>query len=654
MTDANMFKTVDSDGYIVLSKEEYSKLFSSCISMLKKVTDIDAQEITIIEGEPLRYKSKGVLIPDMEDSVWTAETFNFFLEHLAQEYIPNVVPSGSKRINPNFFDLLVLSEGKYYKDFAVSARGKVLRVHAVSLYEGSRNTRTKYCFTIRVVPQDMPVYSDLNLPEAFQKATTLKSGLVLISGHTASGKALTANTKIPTPYGIVELKDLNVGDVVFDRNGNQTLVSGVYPQGVQDVYSVKLEDGRVVLCNLEHLWTYYNDNGELETSPLSEILKKDYKGLKIPTNKPVTYALKKDLPKVNHFDDVVIENLLKDYVYGTLEQREDLLKVLLNNYGEISHNERVSVLVSELVKEDVLNLIRSLGLIVTEEKDTFGTHLEIHCSQDILLGCNIVSDYLEVFESKGYHRISINEIKPLGYAEEQICIKVENNEHLFLANDFVVTHNTTTVASLINAINTNPSMRRSILTIEDPVEFVHNPAQAVILQRAIGINTESYTEATSNAVRENVDTVVIGELREPEAMDNAIRLAEMGKLVFATIHSNSPSDVIERIVAEFSGDLQESIRSRLFETVVGVIHQKLEILVDDKTGVERQIPSSSGFLITNSIQRAEFRKNRTRQGVNSIVNEKEFGFSYLDSYNELVKKGVIQDTPANKAKLCPK
>lgn len=212
----------------------------------------------------------------------------------------------------------------------------------------------------------------------------------------------------------------------------------------------------------------------------------------------------------------------------------------------------------------------------------------------------------------------------------------------------------TTIASLINAINKNPAIRRSILTIEDPVEYVHKSSQAMVLQRAIGINTANYTDATKDALRENVDTVVIGELREAEAMDNAIRLAEMGKLVFATVHCNGAEDAINRIVDEFPGEIQESVRSRLAEVVVGIMHQNLEVVRNEKTGKDEQIPCSSGFLIQDSNQKSILRKDYSRRGISKIINEESFGFSYTASYKELVSKGIILDTPQNKSKLIPK
>lgn len=228
------------------------------------------------------------------------------------------------------------------------------------------------------------------------------------------------------------------------------------------------------------------------------------------------------------------------------------------------------------------------------------------------------------------------------------------NSGLVLISGHTGSGKSTTIASLINAINKNPAIRRSILTIEDPVEFVHKSSQAMILQRAIGINTEDYTQATKDALRENVDTVVIGELREVEAMDNAIRLAEMGKLVFATVHCNSAEDAINRIVDEFPGDIQESVRSRIAEVIVGIMHQNLEVVRNEKSKKDEQIPSASGFLIQNANQKSELRDDYSRKGIAKIINSKPWGFSYEKSYRELINRGIILDTPANKNKLVPK
>lgn len=631
--------------YVTLTDSEKNGLLQDIVELLKKATLTDAQEITIISGETIYFKSNGVLEPMLDLKVWTDDTFNYFLEHLAMERLPHIAPSEKNELYSEFFDEMV-DNNDYFKDFSVKVKEKTLRIHAVSIYNGAGVKRKfNYCFTIRVVPNDIPEYKDLNLPKLFEKTTTLTSGLVLISGHTGSGKALASDTLLPSPKGFVQIGNLKVGDTVFDRLGKPTNVTGVYPQGLHDTYQVLFEDGRTSRCNLEHLWTYVGNDGVLYTKTLKEMLAEGVREVidgdtkfrfNVPLNGKVEYPTK----KLEIAPKALGENILKnpnkfieipeDYLTGDIEQREELFHTILKDETSVFKTDNTHLLLN------IRELGFSLGYVMNVQENPTGDSIEYSIA------------YIAYKET-----LKIVAIEQEKEMTEHVCIKVDNPEELFLTEDYIVTHNTTTIASLVNAINRNPSLRRSILTIEDPIEFVYKSSQAIILQRGIGINTPSYTIATQNALRENVDTVVIGELREAEAMDNAIRLAEMGKLVFATVHCNSPADAIDRIVAEFPGDLQDSVRARLFESVVGVLHQNLELVLNETTGKEEQIPSASGFLIQNSNQKSEFRRNQTRAGVYEIVNTKPWGFSYRESYEELVSRGVIKDTPENKSKLVP-
>src|SRR5699024_11714640 len=109
-------------------------------------------------------------------------------------------------------------------------------------------------------------------------------------------------------------------------------------------------------------------------------------------------------------------------------------------------------------------------------------------------------------------------------------------------------------------------LRRVITVIEDPIEFVHKSQNARIIQRRVGDNVPSYERATNDSLRESSDVVVLGELRSGEEMSNALRLAEVGKFVIATIHANSVPHTVDRLVGEFLNE-QEHYRTRLLENL---------------------------------------------------------------------------------------
>ena len=211
---------------------------------------------------------------------------------------------------------------------------------------------------------------------------------------------------------------------------------------------------------------------------------------------------------------------------------------------------------------------------------------------------------------------------------------------LFLVSGHTASGKSTTVATLMNIINTSSSDRLTILTIEDPVEYIHKSSSAKIIQKSVGINTPSFKQATEDALRENVDIVMIGELRGPEEMDNALRLAETGKMVIATVHANSVADTVERIINEFPGDVQDNYRARLSENVVGILHQNLEIYNGS------QYPVVHGFLVENASDQSEMRKGMlNREKLASLM--KNEGFSWVvthkKAFTELNEKVKFKD-----------
>lgn len=131
----------------------------------------------------------------------------------------------------------------------------------------------------------------------------------------------------------------------------------------------------------------------------------------------------------------------------------------------------------------------------------------------------------------------------------------------------------TTIAALMNEIN----MQRAchILTIEDPIEYVYPKGKSIISQREMGLDTHSFAMALRSALREDPDVVLVGEMRDPETMAAAITIAETGHLVFSTLHTNSASQSIDRIVDSFPAHQQPQIRIQLAATLKGIVSQRL-------------------------------------------------------------------------------
>lgn len=131
----------------------------------------------------------------------------------------------------------------------------------------------------------------------------------------------------------------------------------------------------------------------------------------------------------------------------------------------------------------------------------------------------------------------------------------------------------TTLAAIIDRINT--TYTKHIVTIEDPVEFVHKDKRSVFSQREVGTDTESFGAALRAAIRQDADVILVGEMRDLETISLAVTAAEMGALVFGTLHTNGAANTIDRLIDAFPAEEQSQIRTTLAESVAGIVSQLL-------------------------------------------------------------------------------
>src|SRR6476661_10299648 len=138
----------------------------------------------------------------------------------------------------------------------------------------------------------------------------------------------------------------------------------------------------------------------------------------------------------------------------------------------------------------------------------------------------------------------------------------------------------TTLAAVIDRINSN--QRKHIVTIEDPVEFVHTSRSSTFSQREVGSDTESFASALRAAIRQDADVILVGEMRDLETIALAITAAEMGALVFGTLHTNGAANTVDRLIDAFPAEEQSQIRTTLAESLSGVVSQLLLKTADGK------------------------------------------------------------------------
>ena len=158
---------------------------------------------------------------------------------------------------------------------------------------------------------------------------------------------------------------------------------------------------------------------------------------------------------------------------------------------------------------------------------------------------------------------------------EQVKSLVKNRSGLVLVTGATGSGKSTTLASFIDLVNNDSEDRKLIVTIEDPVEFLHKEVNARIIQREVGKNVTSFEVAVRDALREDPDIILIGELQDQEAIRNALTLAETGHLVLGSLHTNGAAEAFDRIASAFPGDKQNQVRSQLSNSLQGVLHQTL-------------------------------------------------------------------------------
>ncbi|MDQ7032037.1 MAG: type IV pilus twitching motility protein PilT [Desulfonauticus sp.] len=208
----------------------------------------------------------------------------------------------------------------------------------------------------------------------------------------------------------------------------------------------------------------------------------------------------------------------------------------------------------------------------------------------------------------------------------------------------------TTLAAMVDYAN--KTRKDHILTIEDPVEFVHKPIKCLINQREVGRDTQSFATALKGALREDPDIILVGEMRDLETISLALEAAETGHLVLATLHTISAPKTIDRIIEVFPGDIQPQIRTSLSESLRAVVSQVLFKRIDKPGRV-----AAVEILIATPAVRNLIRENKTFQ-INSVIETgKRYGMQSLDdAIMGLLKQRIISPKDAftkavNKAKF---
>jgi twitching motility protein PilT len=210
------------------------------------------------------------------------------------------------------------------------------------------------------------------------------------------------------------------------------------------------------------------------------------------------------------------------------------------------------------------------------------------------------------------------------------------------------TGKTTTIASMIGHINS--TRRAHIVTIEDPIEVVHDDRLSIIQQREIGIDTASYAAAMRHVIRQDPDVIFVGEIRDPESALAAIQAAETGHLVISTLHTPNSVETINRILDLFPGNMTKEVRTSFAAALRGIVSQRLVARADGKG----RVPACEVLVATGRVYDRILDPDHTDSIIDVIQEGTYYGMQTFDqALVQLVREGLVREDDARRASTSP-
>ncbi len=302
--------------------------------------------------------------------------------------------------------------------------------------------------------------------------------------------------------------------------------------------------------------------------------------------------------------------------------------------GEIVKDENFSPLTDDAVKGIAASIIPEHKKEELKEKG----HADFGVEFQDGTRCRV-----NVFSQRGTLSISMRIIPDVIRSFEELNLPdtvrklSEETKGLILVTGVTGSGKSTTLAAMIDHINS--TRRAHIITIEDPIEYVHKDKLSIVNQREVGVDVESFLEGLRGALRQDPDIILIGEIRDLETLRTSLMAAETGHLVLSTVHTIDAVETVNRLISMFPEHLQDGVRYQLSGVLKGVISQRL-VRKKDGTGL---VPAVEIMVSTSRIRECIQDKTKTSEMIDAIEKGREtYGMISLDQHLlELVKNDVI-------------
>lgn len=314
------------------------------------------------------------------------------------------------------------------------------------------------------------------------------------------------------------------------------------------------------------------------------------------------------------------------------------------------NGELVPIKYSPLTDEDLLNI----ALFLTDRDDPEEFRRSVKDYDGIYVLSGICRFRVNIFRQRGHYAAALR-IIPLQALDfntlhlPPVLERIANlRRGLVLVTGATGNGKSTTIAAIIRHINTH--RRCHVITIEDPIEFVFDNQHAIISQREVGADTESFGVALRAALRQDPDVIFVGELRDLETVDICLKAAETGHLVLSTIHTPDAMTTLGRLIAYFPSSEQMGVRQRIADNLMAIISLRL-LMRKDQKGL---LPAVEVMLVTHTIQECIKVPEKTSEIPEHIARNKDFGMQTFNQHLvELVRKGLVSMDVAKLASSKP-